>query len=75
MTGNADKIIRYNSGILQKIFDNKVSFHREQARLPIEEKIRILVKLQEIVLKTRPVINPMDNRRVWELQKSKSDTK
>lgn len=32
----------------EKLFEDKVNFHREQARLSFEEKIRILVKLQEI---------------------------
>lgn len=71
MTRDNDKIIKYNRNIVQRIFKNKVSFHREQACLPIEEKIRILVELQEIVLKTRPVIDPMDNRRVWDLRRYK----
>ncbi len=32
----------------EKLFEDKANFHREQARLSFEEKIRILVKLQEI---------------------------
>jgi len=32
----------------KKLFEDKENFHKEQARLPFEEKIRILVKLQEI---------------------------
>lgn len=33
---------------LQKIFDSKVEFHRDQARLPIEKKLKILIELQKI---------------------------
>lgn len=34
--------------IRQNLFENKEKFHKEQAKLPFEEKIKILVKLQEI---------------------------
>jgi hypothetical protein len=32
----------------KKLYEDKAYFHKEQARLPFEEKIKILVKLQEI---------------------------
>ena len=32
----------------KKLFESKEKFHKEQAKLPFEEKIKILVKLQEI---------------------------
>lgn len=32
----------------KKLYEDKAHFHKEQARLPFEEKIKILVKLQEI---------------------------
>ena len=67
MVRSSENIIYYNRDLVQRIFDGKESFHREQALLPIEEKIKILIKLQKIVLKTRQVISPLDNRRVWEL--------
>jgi hypothetical protein len=31
-----------------KLYKNKTRFHKEQARLPFEEKIEILVKLQTL---------------------------
>ncbi|MEW6409986.1 MAG: hypothetical protein AB1488_07730 [Nitrospirota bacterium] len=31
-----------------RVFEGKAHFHKEQARLPFEEKIKILVKLQEL---------------------------
>jgi len=67
MTGDSGKVIRYNRGIVQRIFENKKSFHQKRARMPIEEKIKILIELQKIVLETRQTVNPLDNRRVWRL--------
>lgn len=32
----------------KKLFEDKANFHKEQAHLSFEEKIRILIKLQEI---------------------------
>ncbi|MBM3236041.1 hypothetical protein FJZ31_07045 [Candidatus Poribacteria bacterium] len=32
----------------KKLYEYKAYFHKEQAHLPFEEKIKILVKLQEI---------------------------
>ena len=37
----------------QKLFKNKEKFHKEQAKLPFEEKIRMLVKLQEIAVRIK----------------------
>lgn len=48
----SDKIkifIRNGRVITRKqLFENKDKFHKEQANLPFEEKISILIKLQEI---------------------------
>ncbi|MBU1261499.1 hypothetical protein KKG61_09310 [bacterium] len=42
-------IISKNRIISRKeLFSQKEKFHKEQAKLPFEEKIKILVKLQEI---------------------------
>ena len=35
-------------GWFKKLYEDKAYFHKEQARLPFEAKIKILVKLQEI---------------------------
>ena len=59
--------IRYNTELVNTIFEQKQRYHHEQARLPIEQKIKILVELQKIVLETRPVKDPADNRKVWEI--------
>ncbi|HOK09949.1 MAG TPA: hypothetical protein PLT82_01240 [Candidatus Hydrogenedens sp.] len=43
------KIIRKGKEITRnKIFKEKERYHKEQAKLPFEEKIKILVKLQKI---------------------------
>ena len=49
------------------IFKAKKRFHKEQAKLPIEEKIKILVELQKIVLKTKKQDSKDESRRVWEI--------
>lgn len=50
------------------IFDRIREFHRRQARLPIEEKIRILIELQKIVLTARPDLQSDGRRRqVWHI--------
>ena len=67
MTSDSRKVIRYNRDIVQRIFENKKSFHQKQARMPIEKKIKILIELQKIVLETRQTVDPLDNKRVWQL--------
>lgn len=37
----------------EKLFEDKAIFHKEQARLPFEEKIKILVKLQEMAIRIK----------------------
>ena len=51
-----------------KIFESKDDFHKEQAKLPIEEKIKILVELQKIVLNAQKNIYTDEIRRVWKLE-------
>lgn len=64
---NSDKNrLYYDSKLIQKIFKNKNTFHLKLARLPIEEKIKILVELQKIVLGIRSH-EENDTRRVWEI--------
>jgi len=42
-------VIAKNRIITRKeLFERKEKFHKEQAKLPFEEKIKTLVKLQEI---------------------------
>ena len=51
-----------------KIFESKDDFHKEQAKLPIEEKIEILIELQKIVLNSQKDNHTDELRRVWRLE-------
>jgi hypothetical protein len=53
--------------LFRKIAENKKQYHRRQARLPIEEKLRILIELQKIELAIRPHRGDRDHRLVWPL--------
>lgn len=50
---------------VQKIFEAKKEFHRKQSELPVEEKIKILVKLQKIGKKANPEMTK--DKRVWKI--------
>ena len=50
-----------------ELFKAKHQFRRDLARLPIEEKMKILVELQKIVLKTKKGQPSEELRRVWEI--------
>jgi hypothetical protein len=68
MARNPEDVFQYHTDIVKRIFKNKAEFHRQQARLPIEEKIKILVELQKIALTLRPNRDPGDPRVVWQLK-------
>jgi hypothetical protein len=68
MAHNPEDVFQYHADIVKRIFKNKEEFHRQQARLPIEEKIQILVELQKIALTLRPNRGPGDTRVVWQLK-------
>ena len=67
MAANPDSYIQYNKDLVQNIFKKKEEFHRAQARLPIEEKVKILVELQKMSLLIRPKQGEADTRLVWQL--------
>jgi hypothetical protein len=67
MAANPESFIQYNKNIVKNIFRNKEQYHLEQARLPIEEKIKILIELQKISLTVRPKQNETDKRFVWQI--------
>lgn len=48
----------------EKVFKAKKEFHKSQANLPIEEKIKILVELQKIGIAANP---NMKDKKVWEI--------
>lgn len=68
MAVNSESPIQYHKEFVQKIFRQKEQFHRDRARLPIEEKLRILVELQKIALTIRPKQGDGDRRFVWHIE-------
>jgi hypothetical protein len=67
MVANPEDFIQYNKRLVQDIFRKKEDFHRAQARLPIEEKVKILVELQKISLTIHPKRDETDRRMVWDI--------
>jgi hypothetical protein len=67
MAANPESFIQYNKNIVQDIFRKKEEYHVAQARLPIEEKVRILIELQKMALTIRPKQNETDKRLVWQI--------
>ena len=54
--------------IISRLQSSKREHRIRMARLPIEEKVRILVQLQVIALQARPPKTPNDRRMVWQIQ-------
>jgi len=48
----------------EDLFSRNEKFHKEQARLPFEEKIKMLVKLQEI---SSYVKGKTEERLIWKI--------
>lgn len=67
MNKKTRKIAESASEYAKEIFVSKKQFHREQAKLPIEEKIRILIELQKMVVKTRKKDSEDELRFVWKI--------
>jgi hypothetical protein len=67
MVADPESFIQYNKNIVKNIFRTKEEYHLDQARLPIEEKIKILIELQKISLTIRPKRNETDKRLVWQI--------
>ena len=67
MVANPERFIQYNKDIVQDIFRKKEEYHIAQARLPIEEKVKILVELQKMSLTIRPKQTETDKRLVWKI--------
>lgn len=58
------KIVMGNDKIItrKKLFEDKVDFHKEQAKISFEEKIKILVKLQKIAGRIKG-----DDKIIWKI--------
>ncbi len=50
---------------VKTIFDSKVEYHKSKAKLPIEEKIKILIELQKIGKLANPEMTK--DKRVWKI--------
>lgn len=50
---------------VQKIFKSKEQYHKDRAKLPIEEKIKILVELQKLAIEIPTASKENRFRRVW----------
>jgi hypothetical protein len=51
--------------VVKKIFAAKKEFHKQRAKMPIEEKIKILIELQKIGKKANP--EKTKNKRIWKV--------
>jgi hypothetical protein len=68
MENDQSSIDRQNSEFIAKIFERKKEFHRSQAQLPIEEKMKILIELQKIAVTIRPEQQKNGQRiQVWQI--------
>jgi hypothetical protein len=63
----ADKI-QYHGDIVDRVFEAKKEYHRNAAKLPIEEKVRILVELQKIAVAIKNKDMAKENRLVWKIE-------
>ena len=52
---------------IQKIFKAKEQSHKDRARLPIEEKIKILVELQKLAIDIPTPSKENRFKRVWKI--------
>ncbi len=52
---------------IQKLFKAKEHFHRERGKLPIEEKIKILVELQKMAIDIPTASKEKRFKRVWKI--------
>jgi len=59
--------IRHHADPVDRVFESKKEYHRNAAKLPIEEKVRILVELQKITVNVRGKDAAKETRRVWQI--------
>lgn len=52
---------------VQKIFKAKEQFHKDRAKLPIEEKIKILVELQKLAIDIPTASKENRFKMVWKI--------
>jgi len=59
--------IKYHNEFVDRVFEGKKEYHRNAAKLPIEEKVRILVELQKIAVGMKNKDTAKKNRIVWQI--------
>jgi hypothetical protein len=64
---NSNVVKESTADYAAKLYKKKGKFRKDLARLPIEEKIKILVELQKIVIGARKGKPGEDVRGVWEI--------
>jgi hypothetical protein len=52
---------------IQRIFKAKEQFHKDRAKLPIEEKIKILVELQKLAIDIPTAAKENRFKMVWNI--------
>ncbi|MCG7852529.1 MAG: hypothetical protein MIO92_08410 [Methanosarcinaceae archaeon] len=67
MKNNRNSIREQAAEYAKEIYESKKEFHREMAKLPIEEKIRILIELQKLSLAINHQKSCDELPRVWEI--------
>ena len=67
MNRKQKKIKESASEYATEIFAAKKHFHKQRAKLPIEEKIKILIELQKITLKTQKKKSGDEIRQIWKI--------
>ena len=67
MNPKIEKNIKSYDEYASILFKTKDQFHKDQAKLPIEEKIRILVKLQELIFNSKIQSHIKKIKQVWKL--------
>ena len=56
-----------DSRLLKKIFDNKEKYHLSRAKLPIEEKIKLLVQLQKLAIEVKAQVKLKEQNFIWKI--------
>jgi hypothetical protein len=59
--------IKYYNAFVDRVFESKKEYHRNAAKLPIEEKVRILVELQKIAVAIKNKDTAKENRFIWQI--------
>jgi len=59
--------IKYHNDFVDRVFEGKKEYHRKAAKLPIEEKVRILVELQKIAVAIKGKDTANEKRIIWQL--------